>query len=323
MFRLFFALFILSSFFSACSTDKRAGVLSQELPLTLQDLVEIRDGERNHENVLSEYPLCDSPKLELYLNAIARNIADVSTRPHLPYKVYILDTDEVNMFGGPGGYMYITRGLFNFVESESEIAGLIAHEISHIANYEYDNIPHHDRMKKVYGLMMKGSELAKDSIGTYGTAAHYGLKGIGKAAPVIAQRFGVDQEIGADENTLKYLIAAGYDPHGFGNFVDRLARVPMGDVNRFVLFLNTHPPFQARQDALQEALRRVNIEGAKIELKKDTLNEVRQITLKAPDSIVFEPQLGVHRLVPGGGMSQMNQEQKKEIETLRKHWNWF
>ena len=269
----------------------RAGVLSQELPITLDDLAEIRAGEQHHEKVLWEYRLYESPQLQTYCNAIAANIAAVSTRPHLPYKVFLLDSDEVNIFGGPGGYIYLTKGLLNFVESESELAGVIAHEITHVANYDYSNIPHLSRVQQVYGLVSKGVELAKDSGvgGPYGAAASMGIKNFNRAAPMLAKRFGKDQEIKTDELAVQSLLKAGYDPRGYFRFVDKLSKVELDDIAKFVVLLNAHPPFQDRKALLQARIQGMRLESGKIEFKQDTLNEVRRITIKAPDSIIFQP----------------------------------
>lgn len=290
----------------------RKGVISRELPLTLDDLSEIRAGEENHEKVLESYRVYEHPKLEAYLNSIASNIAEVSTRPHLPYHVVLLDDEEVNMFGGPGGYIYMTRGLLNFVGSEDEIAGLIAHEIGHISHYDYSNIPQFSKVKKVHKLMTKGSELARNSIGTYGTAAYYGLKGLEKAAPYMSRRFAVDAEIDADEKAIQYMVQSGYDPRGLKKFMDRLSQVEVGDVGRFVIFMNVHPPFQDRRTILDENLSKINFEDGKIEFRQDTLSEVRQTTVNASSSILFVPQLGVHRVTP------MSLEELQHRESLQR-----
>ncbi len=304
-------------------TTTRKGVMSQELPLTLSDLEEIRAGETNHQKILEQYRVFQNPKLEEYANKIAAGIAEVSTRPHLPYHIVILDTEEVNMFGGPGGYIYVTRGLFNFVESESEMAGLIAHEIGHISAYEYANIPHHSKIKFVYNNLLKGSEMAKDSIGSYGTALNYGLKGVGKAAPVIARRFAPDQEIQVDEKAVEYLIKAGYDPRALENFVERLSRVPMNDVGRFVIFMNTHPPFQDRRKVLKEYIARKNLPEkiGTIELKKDMLQEVRGTTL-VTDSILFQPQFGFNRVAGIDMEAIQNTKEEKFAEPGRGSRRW-
>lgn len=303
----------------------RKGLISEQLPLTVDDLSEIRAGEQNHERVLWEYRLYESPKLEQYCTAIAKTIGDVTTRPNLPYHVVLLDDPEVNIFGGPGGYIYITRGVFDFVESESELAAAIAHEIVHVANFDYSNIPQVSRMKKAYGLMLQGSELAKSSIGTYGTAANYGLKGIGKAAPAIGRRFGHDQEIVTDKRALEALIAAGYDPHGYIKFVDKLSRVSMEDIGRFANLMNAHPPFADRRGLLEEKVSKLRLDRSGITFKRDTLSEVRQATVNqavpsSSGSLLFAPE---SMREPSPAMNQPSQDKEDRFSGHRKRWAWF
>jgi predicted Zn-dependent protease len=294
---------------SGCSRVDRKGIMSQELPLTVDDLAEIRAGERNHEEVLLQYKYYDSPKMEAYLNTIAASLADVSTRPNLPYRVVILDEDEVNMFGGPGGFIYVTSGLLKFVESESEMAGLLAHEIAHISHFDYSNIPQLTKMQTVYKGLLRGTELARDSIGSYGTAAYYGVKGIGKVAPYVGGQFAADQEIIADDLAVKFLKKAGYDPRGLHKAVEKLAKVKKSEVGRYVIYMDVHPPFQDRRSALADNLEDYDPAAGDIEIKQDTLNEMRQMMVNTPDSIVFQPRLefGMHSADP-----MMTQNQSKE-----------
>lgn len=322
MFRIVIILIFLFAA-AGCAKSTRNGVLSQQLPLTLDDIAEIKAGELNHEKVLWEYRIYESAQLQTYVNTIAANLAAVSTRPHLPYKVILLDSDEINLFGGPGGYLYITRGLFNFVTSESELAGAIAHEIAHVANYEYSGIPHLSKVKFVYSNLLRGSEMAKGAIGTYGTALNYGLKGVGQAAPRIAKRFSNDQEILADERAIDYLVKAGYDPRGFQKFEERLATVEMRDVNRFVIYMSTHPPFVDRRQALNTRIKNLALERGKIEFKKDLLAEIRQQSVNTPDSVVFEPSFGTHEISPLDLPQGERDKQDKQFNVDRRRWAWF
>lgn len=324
-----FTLCLITVFANGCAVFgtrvAREGILSQELPLTVDDLHEIQMGEKNHEKILSQYTLYESPKLQIYLDTIAANIAEVSVRPHLPYKVFILDDEEVNIFGGPGGHIYVTRGLLNFVESESEIAALIAHEIGHISHNDYGTIPHQSKVGKVYQLLLQGTEIGKEAIGTYATAANYGLKAVKKAAPHIAYRFGQDAEIVADELAVSYLVKAGYDPRGLRNVVNRLSTIEMGEVRRFVVFLNAHPPFVGRRRLLEERVARIDFSNGAIEFRQDTLNEVRQMTVNAPDSLLFTPAVGVHHLSPVE-LERYRRNQEEKDPSFRKRnavYQWF
>lgn len=304
-----------------CARTTRQGIISQELPLTVDDLSEIRAGEMNHEKVLEEYKTYQNPRLEKYVNEIAANIAAVSTRPHLPYRAVLLDEEGINVFGGPGGFIYMTRGFFDFVKSESELAGVIAHEIAHVANYEYSNIPHVSKVKYVYDALLRGSEVARDTVGAYGKMANIALRETGRVAPRIARRFTLDQEIGADEKATVYLVNAGYDPRGLESFTERLARVEMDEVGKFVAFLNSHPPFQDRRRILENKIKALDLQQGKVEFKEDLLNEVRQTLAENPQSIIFEPprlglQLGTFE------MEQFEREREEKLTPPRRR-GWF
>ncbi len=300
----------------------RDGVLSKELPITVDDIAEIRNGEENHQKVIWQHKIYQSQKLETFVNGVAANIASVSTRPTLPYRVFILDEDIVNIFGGPGGYIYITRGLLEFAHSEAELAGVLAHEIGHISHFDYSPIPQHDKVKKIYKGLLKGSELAKDSIGTYGTATYYSLRGIGQAAPYIQRQFGKDLEVEADENAVQYLLKAGYDPRAYQIFVERLSRIPVSEVSRFVVLMNTHPPFPERRVILDEKIKEVNFDSGDIEFRSDSLDEVLKSTAASSDTIRFEPDLGTRHVDPVE-MNEMRQSKQEKLASTRKHVEWL
>ena len=323
MFRRFFRAVTIFLLAGCAHRVTRDGLISKELPVTVDDLAEIKDGVKNHEKVLWEYKLYESPKLQHYCNAIAASLAEASTRPHLPYQVFLLDSDEVNVFGGPGGYIYITRGLFDFVESESELAGAIAHEITHVARYDYAVNPKLTKMQNAYNLMLQGTELAKSSIGTYGTAANLGMKGLQKAGPVLSKRFGKDEEVETDTHALDALIKAGYDPRGYLKFVEKLTKVEMDKIEKFANFMNAHPPFATRMVLLNNRIAHLGVDQGKIIFKKEMmLSEVRQTTVNASDSIVFQPNRDPSQ--PPLQFHSMDQDKKDNSAAYRdKRWAWF
>jgi predicted Zn-dependent protease len=311
-------------FLAGCARTTRDGVISQELPITLDDLSEIRNGELNHEKVLWDYRVYQSPKLEKYCNAIAASLAEVSTRPNLPYRVVLLDDPEVNVFGGPGGYIYLTRGLFDFVESESELASVIAHEIIHVASFQYSHIPQAGKMQKTYDLFMKGAEFARDNApGPYGSAARIGMNVAGKAVPEAARQFGRDEEIVTDGLAVEVLVKAGYDPEGYMRFIDRLSKVEMDDIAKFVNLMSIHPPFADRRNLLESHIKNSASQArGDIEMRKDMLSEVRQSTVNTgSDSIIFESSQGNGSAVPLE-VHQIEQNKQEELSPYRKRWAW-
>jgi len=173
-----------------------------------------------------------------------------------------------------------------------------------------------------YDALLKGTEIAKDSIGTYGTAANCGVRGLGQIGPKIAKRFDKDQEVVADGRAVRYLVKAGYDPRGYQEMVDRLAHIPMDQVKKFVLYMHTHPPFRDRRTVLESEVGRVDFKSGSIEFRKDMLNEVRQLTLNAAsESIVFKTLVDAH---PGNPVEfDAVSGSKRGKFAHRKRWSWF
>lgn len=103
-----------------------------------QDLVliseqdEIELGKQSHRQVLQQYPVYDDPVLQDYVQEIGEKLAANSHRSNLDYRFTVLDSKEVNAFALPGGYIYITRGLMAYLQSEAELAAVLGHEIGHV-----------------------------------------------------------------------------------------------------------------------------------------------------------------------------------------------
>ena len=116
-------------FVSGCATNpvsKRSEfvLMSEEQELAL--------GRQMHAEVLKEYRDYKDPKLQQYVQRIGEQVAANSDRPQLIYRFTVLDSPEVNAFALPGGYIYVTRGIMAYMNSEAELAAVIGHEIGHV-----------------------------------------------------------------------------------------------------------------------------------------------------------------------------------------------
>ena len=181
-----------------------------------------------------------------YVQKVAENVAAHSDLK-VPLKVTVLDDKEINAFALPGGFLYVDRGLVEAVDDESELAGVLAHEIGH------DTARHaHALMKKgeIASIFFQAAELAAGmltggvaSIGTY-YAIQYGFYGLDLALNL--ELLGVSRayELQADQLGIQYAWNAGYDPTGFIRFFDKMANKE-GFV-RGVAWFYDHPPFYER-----------------------------------------------------------------------------
>jgi predicted Zn-dependent protease len=181
-----------------------------------------------------------------YIQALAEEIARNSDL-RIPLKVTLLDSMEINAFALPGGFLFVNSGLVNKAESESELVGVMAHEIAHAA------ARHGARLMKraqIANIFFQGAQVAAiiftggvASIGTY-YALQYGFYGLGMVLELTLLGVSRDYEAEADQLGAQYAWQAGYDPKGFITFFDKMANEE-GYV-RSASFFRTHPPFLER-----------------------------------------------------------------------------
>jgi predicted Zn-dependent protease len=174
---------------------------------------------------------------------IGKTLGMYSTRPDLPWRFGILDSKEVNAVSAPGGYVFITRGLYEKVNSDDELAGVLGHEISHVARRHALRII--SRNQFVKGLVAVGSYAGAQA----GGPDLRGLdEGIGEITTTLLDK-GYDPgiEYDADRAGRQLAYDAGYDPDGLVAFLRRLASQNPSKSYAF----STHPPLNNRVSKLQ------------------------------------------------------------------------
>ena len=98
----------------------------------MNEASELATGKKAHQQVLSEYGVYPDAKLQAYVNDLGQRLASQSERSQLEWHFTVLDSPEINAFALPGGYVYVTRGIMAYMESEADLAGVIGHEIGHV-----------------------------------------------------------------------------------------------------------------------------------------------------------------------------------------------
>ena len=196
--------------------------------------------------ILGAAPLLeDAPKQE-YVNRVGRWLALHSDRPNLPWQFGIVDSPDVNAFSMPGGYVLITRGMFDSVRTEAELAGVLAHEIAHVANKDHINALQNSMRNSALGGFT-------DYIGGGG-----GLGGAFRTALINAGKDmfmrGLDHGDEYDADRMGVVIAArsGYSPFGLVGVLQTLSSAP--DAKGFALMNKTHPLPVNRIEQLDQAM---------------------------------------------------------------------
>ncbi len=162
---------------------------------------EIHLGQEYHQQIIEEIPVYDDPKLAAYVNEVGQRVARASHRPELDYHFTVLDSQMVNAFALPGGYIYITRGILAYLNSEAELAAVLGHEVGHVTARHAVRQHSANTAAGVAGAVLGAAT---------GVPASQDLfKVLGKA---MLSGYGRDHELESDRLGAQYLARTGYDP---------------------------------------------------------------------------------------------------------------
>jgi len=253
-----------------------------------------------------------------YVRGLAQKLAAKSDL-QVPLQVTVLNSKEINAFALPGGFVFIERGLLEAVEDESQLAGVISHEMSHVVGRHG-----HKLMTKatIAGIMFQAAQIAAviftggaAGIGTY-YALQYSFYGLGLMLDLTLLGVSRDFEQQADQLGIQYAWNAGYDTSGFIRFFDKIA-TKEGYVNGASWF-RSHPPFYQR---MVESQREIIYLGQKPATIVDS-NEFKamkaalaKVTAKAAEEARDKPSL----LAPEKGCAPTTKlvyEPDQPIETI-------
>lgn len=215
---------------------------------------EIRLGRKAHQQLMQQYRPYSDPDLQRYVENISGELARKSHRENLEFHVTVLDSPQINAFALPGGYIYITRGIMAYMNTEAELAGVLAHEIGHVTAR--------------HGVRQHSVGTLTDLLGT-GISILTGSRTATQAADVGGmvwlRGYGRKHELEADRLGAEYLARTGYDPEEMINvigllksqeeFETQLAKKEGRTPNVYHGIFSTHP---ANDERLQEVVRAAN-----------------------------------------------------------------
>jgi predicted Zn-dependent protease len=177
--------------------------------------------------------LVNDPAVQRYVNRVGRWIASQSERPDLPWRFGVINTASINAFAAPGGYILVTRGLYELLDDESQLAGILGHEIGHVVR------KHHIAAMQQGGLLSAASKAGQAAVGGRGGAA-VGNFVVPNVAEVFARGLDKSSEYEADRIGVVLAARAGYDPNGLVEALKKLRARGASD-NALQLLYSTHP----------------------------------------------------------------------------------
>ena len=211
------SLALVTSLLASCGTQVVNPVTGQTERTAMDERAELAEGKKAHDEVLKEYGVYPDPKLQAYVNEIGQKLARQSHRANIPWTFTVLDSPEINAFALPGGYVYITRGILAYMESEADMAGVIGHEIGHVtARHGAQRATRQQNAGLgVLAATVLGAVL-ESKAGVSGGTEMFGQMAQGVAAGYVA-KYSREQELQADSLGAEYLSRSQYDPR---NMID-------------------------------------------------------------------------------------------------------
>jgi predicted Zn-dependent protease len=195
---------------------------------------EIKMGSEVAALILGAAPLVDSPELQRYVNLAGSWVAIRSDRPGLKWRFGVLASDSINAFAVPGGYVFVTLGLYQRLRSESELAGVLGHEISHVVARD------HYRMLTLVRSMKGATGLARDMMARLPAFKSLADLTLDHSVDVFTCALDREAELSADRMGTLLAADAGYEPLGLLRVLEVLAQTPKDDTTAALLF-KTHP----------------------------------------------------------------------------------
>ena len=230
-------------------------VSSASAALGALNLISVNDeialGRRAQQQVRQQVPELRDRTVSAYVESLGRRIAARADGPRFPYSFDVANSREVNAFALPGGPIWINRGTIDAAQNEAQLAGVIAHEIAHIAERHAAEQITKGTFANV-GLGILGALIGGD-----GRAAQIAQLGAGVAAQATMMKFSRDAEREADVKALQYMRRAGYDPRGMVEFL-RILRARQGrDGGSAANFFASHPAPAERIQRLEQQANRL------------------------------------------------------------------
>jgi predicted Zn-dependent protease len=221
--------------------DKVQKVHEATKPMTVEEEQEI--GREVAAKMVAAFHVYRNDALSRYVNLVGATVAAQSERQDIKYHFAVLDSDDINAFSAPGGYVFITRGALKLCEDEAELAGVLAHEVGHVAGKHVIHIVEHD----------KALRAGMDEASAHTPGSAY-LQNMSKniLVKIFDQGLAPADEFDADSRGVRYAHAAGYPADGLERFLVRLDQATNQGANSF--FTRTHPPVKDRNERIQQQI---------------------------------------------------------------------
>jgi predicted Zn-dependent protease len=207
---------------------------------------EIALGKQLAQDVDRSAKFITDPVVTEYVNRVGQNLVRNSDA-QVPFTIKVIDSDQINAFALPGGFFYVNSGLIMHADEESELAGVMAHEIAHVC-------ARHGTKNATKGQIMQLATIPLVLLGPGGWAGYAIYQGAQFVVPISFLKFSRDAEREADYLGLQYMYKAGYDPNSFVSFFEKVTALEKKQPGSVPKIFATHPPTPDRIEAAQKEI---------------------------------------------------------------------
>jgi predicted Zn-dependent protease len=204
-------------------------------------------GKQISQQVESQSKIINDPVVSEYVNRLGQNLVRNSDS-QVPFTIKVIDSDDINAFALPGGFFYVNSGLILAADEEAELAGVMAHEIGHVAAC-------HAAREQTRGSLMQMMTIPLIFIG--GPIGYAAYEGAGLAVPLTFLKFSRGFEAQADYLGVQYMYKAGYDPQAFISFFEKVQVQEKRKPGTISKAFSTHPQTPDRIGKSQEEIAKI------------------------------------------------------------------
>jgi len=228
---------------------------------------DVEMGRQVSQEAEQQLPIMNNRQAEDYINRLGRQLAARAPGEKYPYQFKIVNDKNINAFALPGGFVYVNRGIFEHADNEAQLAGVMAHEIGHVALRHGTNQASKSYIAQA-PLALLGGALGSNSIGSV-----IAQLGIGFATNSLLLKYSRDAERQADLMGTQILYDSGYDPHAMVEFFEKIQAESKGS-GRAAEFFSDHPDPGNRISSVQNEIQRM---GGQVRRDRNNSAEFQQI----------------------------------------------
>lgn len=232
--------------------------------------LEIQEGQRIHDAIVASHYLLTAPGVTQYIEEIGSKLVKSAKRTHLPYRFTILVDERIYSTGAPGGFVYITTGLLDFLESDAELAGILAHEIGQL-QYQLPVFSAFTRHTEDLAALSALVGPMFGPIGALSATTLLLLSSVSHEKPL------EDRLKTSDQLALKMMVTAGFDPQGLVDVLRRLQRENVQTSPLVYDWMQKRPVTTERVSAVEEEFMNLDLRGRVLGAGYESYGEVMKV----------------------------------------------